>query len=170
MNRLRILVLVAALAALGWPAPPARADHLGVTVKQRQGGVEVTSVTPRSLAAQLTLAPKDVIENVNGMDIRTDAQLADALGPKNPSLVIRILRGGERKTIHAEVFWPRKEGSKDKADPPDKKKGNRSVALGNWPKLDTVKAQQEPFLVGEGRHWPLRATLTGRFRSIFTIG
>lgn len=107
-----------ALAAVLVMPSLARADYLGISVKKLTGGVEVVSVTPKGLAAQLGLVPKDVIQSINGKEVRTQEQLDAALGPKNPSLVIQLLRGKEKKTITAEVYWPTGEGGKDKSGDP----------------------------------------------------
>src|SRR5437870_8056896 len=116
MSGPRFLVLTAVLTVWGGLTPSCRADHLGVTVKKVQDGVEVVGVTPKGLAAQLGLGRTDVITTVNGRDMRTQADVTEALGPKNPSLTIVVLRSGkDRETIRAEVYWPSKEAIKDAA-------------------------------------------------------
>jgi S1-C subfamily serine protease len=113
MGPRRFLLLFAALAVGLASAGPARADHFGVMTRATPGGVEVVSLSPKGLAAQLGLTLRDVIQTVNDREVRTPEALLEALGPKNPNLTIRLLRSSRPETIKAEVFWPVKEPPKD---------------------------------------------------------
>ena len=75
--------------------------RLGVEVRDQSGRLEITTVSPDSLAAQLRLRPGDVIESINGQDIRVTEDVARALSRDRHRVEVTVKRGS---TTHTAVM------------------------------------------------------------------
>ena len=77
---------------------------LGVSVAESDDGLLVEDVAPGSPAADAGIEPGDVIERVDGEQVRTAAELREALAAVEPGAQYRLTtnRGGRHETLELE--------------------------------------------------------------------
>ena len=89
---------------------PALAKKLGVSA---QDGAVVAVVQPGSPAEKAGLRASDVVTALNGRPIRAAAELRARLGltPVGEEIELRVLRGGETRTIKTRIAAPQEVSS-----------------------------------------------------------
>ncbi|MBI1361402.1 MAG: Do family serine endopeptidase [Alphaproteobacteria bacterium] len=75
---------------------PALADALGLDPVQFGGGMLIYSVPPRTIARGVGLQPGDIVKEVNGISVKTAADLKRALNQNAAQWRVAIERNGKR--------------------------------------------------------------------------
>jgi membrane-associated protease RseP (regulator of RpoE activity) len=94
-----------------WHAPHIDVDvdtpraWLGVTTAKDAAGARITQIHPGSPAANAGLKVGDVITEVDGEQVATPSQLADAIGDLEPGdkVSVKLLRGGAAVEVEATL-------------------------------------------------------------------